>query len=66
MIYDVGNPSPCLGQAQKWCGIKPVNGIPLKEILNGDGQQFYQSQQTKQPHKNSIEKKLVVLLTVIL
>jgi hypothetical protein len=55
-----------LRQAHTYGGIKPVNGIPLKEILNGDGQQFYQSQQTKQPHKNSIEKKLVVLLTVIL
>ena len=27
-IYDVGNPSPGLGQAQKCGGFKPVNGKP--------------------------------------
>ena len=26
--YDVGNPGPCLGQAQQCGGVKPVNGIP--------------------------------------
>jgi hypothetical protein len=40
--------------------------LPLTEIVNGDGQQFYHYQQKEQPQKNSIEKKLVVLLTVIL
>ena len=26
--FDVGNPGPGLVQAQKWGGIKPVNGFP--------------------------------------
>ena len=26
--YDVGNPYPGLGQAQKYGGVKPFNGIP--------------------------------------
>ena len=26
--YDVGNPGPGMGQAQKYDGVKPVNGIP--------------------------------------
>ena len=28
MAYDVGNPVPGLGQAQKCGRVKPVNGIP--------------------------------------
>ena len=28
MIYGIGKPDLGLGQAQKWCWIKPVNGIP--------------------------------------
>jgi hypothetical protein len=28
MTYDVGNPDPGLGQAQKCGRVKPVNGIP--------------------------------------
>ena len=33
MTYDVGNPGPGFGQAQKYDGVKPVNGIPtLLEI----------------------------------
>ena len=28
MTYYFGNPGPGLGQAQKCCGVKPVNGIP--------------------------------------
>ena len=26
--YDVGNPGPCLRQAQKCDRVKPVNGVP--------------------------------------
>jgi len=26
--YDIGNPGPALGQAQKYVGVKLVNGIP--------------------------------------
>ena len=26
--YDIGNAGPGLGQAQKYGGVKPVNGIP--------------------------------------
>ena len=40
MTYDVGNPNPGLGQAQKICvcvwkggGVKPVNGIPNPSLL---------------------------------
>jgi hypothetical protein len=32
-IY-VGNPSPCLGKAQKCGGIKPVNGISFPTLLS--------------------------------
>jgi len=28
MTYDVGNPGPGFGQAQKCDWVKPVNGIP--------------------------------------
>jgi len=28
MFYIVGNPCRGLGQAHKWGGVKPVNGIP--------------------------------------
>ena len=28
MTYDVGNPNPDLGQAQRCGRVKPVNGIP--------------------------------------
>ena len=28
MTYEVGNPGPGSGQAQKCCGVKPVNRIP--------------------------------------
>jgi len=28
MTYDVGNPGPDLGQAQKYGGVKLANGIP--------------------------------------
>ena len=28
MTYDVGNPDPGLGQAHKYGGVKPFNGIP--------------------------------------
>jgi len=27
MTYDIGNPGPALGQAQKYDRVKPVNGI---------------------------------------
>jgi len=26
--YGVGNPCSVFGQAQKWGGVKPVNGVP--------------------------------------
>jgi hypothetical protein len=29
MAYDVGNPDPGMGQAQKCGGVKLVNGIPI-------------------------------------
>jgi hypothetical protein len=31
--YTVGNPDPGLGQAQKYGGVKPVNGIPTHPLL---------------------------------
>jgi len=27
MTYDIGNPGPGLGQAQKYARVKPVNGV---------------------------------------
>ena len=29
------NSGPCLGQAQKYCGVKPVNGIPTFYCIIG-------------------------------
>jgi hypothetical protein len=31
-IYDVGNPSPCFGQAEKCVKVKVVNGILISNI----------------------------------
>jgi hypothetical protein len=33
MKYDVGNPGPGLGHAQKYGGVEPVNGIPTTPPL---------------------------------
>jgi hypothetical protein len=35
MAYDVGNPVPGLGQAQKYGGVKPVNEIPTPLLIIG-------------------------------
>jgi hypothetical protein len=32
--YDVGNPAPCFGQAQKWGGVKPINVIIILPTYN--------------------------------
>jgi hypothetical protein len=29
ILYDVGNPGPALGHAEKYGGVKHVNGIPI-------------------------------------
>jgi hypothetical protein len=35
-LYDIGNPCPGLGQAQKWGRVKPVNRFPtLPLLING-------------------------------
>jgi len=37
MTYDVGNPGPDLGQAQKCGGVKAINGIPTNITQSGHG-----------------------------
>jgi hypothetical protein len=34
--YDVGNPDPVFGQAQKCGAVKPVNGIRVPTLSNGN------------------------------
>jgi hypothetical protein len=36
MTYDIGNPGPDLGQAQKCGRLKLVNGIPTLPLSNGN------------------------------
>jgi hypothetical protein len=33
ILTDVGNPGPAIGQAQKYGGVKPVNGIPILSFI---------------------------------
>ena len=33
ITYEIGNPCPDLGQTQKCCGVKSVNGIPTTPLL---------------------------------
>ena len=44
--YDVGNPGPGYGQAQKCSGVKPANGIPTLPSWQLDPQWQYLYKQT--------------------